>query len=113
MSNPPHTPDYIIDLARQHNLREWHLMSLREMLADIEHRRWADWQEYCHTVLREHFNDEGIEQVLARWDRQIKTSYDELSDEEKESDREQVDRYLEIVVSFLVNEADAPRRRHD
>jgi len=26
---------------------------LREQLAAIEHERWADWQKWCHKVLRE------------------------------------------------------------
>ena len=70
---------------------------LREQLAAIEHERWADWQKWCHKVLRE--NNPSPEQgdILERWDRQIETPYPELSEKEKDSDREQVDRYWQLV----------------
>ena len=70
---------------------------LREQLAAIEHERWADWQKYCHKVLRD--NNPSPEQgdILERWDRQINTPYAELSEKEKDSDREQVDRYWHLV----------------
>ena len=57
-----------------------------EKLADIEHQRWADWQEWCHKVLRENIEELGLEKILERWDRQIATPYSELSEEEKQSD---------------------------
>ena len=59
---------------------------LREQLAAIEHERWADWQKWCHKVLRE--NNPSPEQgdILERWDRQIETPYAELSEKEKQSD---------------------------
>ncbi len=70
---------------------------LREQLAAIEHERWADWQKYCHRVLRD--NNPSPEQgdILERWDRQIETPYAELSEAEKQSDREQVDRYWHLI----------------
>ncbi len=73
---------------------------LREQLAAIEHERWADWQKYCHKVLRD--NNPSPEQgdILERWDRQINTPYAELSEKEKDSDREQVDRYWHLVKAF-------------
>jgi hypothetical protein len=35
--------------------------------------------------------------LVARWERQIATRYDELSEEEKQSDREQVMKYLPLI----------------
>ena len=74
---------------------------LREQLADIEHQRWADWQRYCHKVLRE--NNPSPEQgdILERWDRQIETPYSELSEKEKDLDREQVNRYWKIIEEYI------------
>jgi hypothetical protein len=63
---------------------------LFEELADIEHQRWSDWQAYCHKVLRENCPSPELEEVLKRWDRQIATPYKDLSEKEKDSDREQV-----------------------
>jgi hypothetical protein len=70
---------------------------LREELAAIEHERWADWQKWCHKVLRENNPSPEIGDVLERWDRQIETPYSELSEKEKDSDREQVDRYWPLI----------------
>ena len=72
---------------------------LLEKLADIEHKRWADWQSWCHTVLREHCPSEKLEKVLERWDKQIATNYNDLSEEDKEKDREQVMRYWDLINS--------------
>jgi len=70
---------------------------LFEKLAEIEHERWSDWQGWCHKVLRENCPSPELEAVLERWDRQIATPYAELSEQEKESDREQVRRYWPLI----------------
>lgn len=70
---------------------------LIEKLADIEHQRWADWQSWCHKILRENCPSPELEKVLERWDRQIATPYKNLTEKEKESDREQVRRYLHLL----------------
>ena len=70
---------------------------LREKLAAIEHERWADWQKWCHKVLRENNPPPEQGDILERWDRQIETPYAELSEREKNSDREQVDRYWQLI----------------
>lgn len=41
---------------------------------------------------------------MLRWERQIATSYAELSEEEKEKDREQVRPYLPLIQSLLLSE---------
>ena len=80
---------------------------LREKLAAIEHQRWADWQRYVHSACRESKGIGGeptgeltIPSELARhWERQIETPYHELSEKEKNSDREQVDRYWQLITA--------------
>jgi len=74
---------------------------LYEKLADIEHQRWVDWQQYCHKVLRENIATLGLEAVLERWERQIATPYAQLSETEKQSDRDQVDRYWPLIQAVL------------
>lgn len=90
---------------------------LMEQLAAIEHERWADWQRYLHGKCSP-FIDEHTGAVLGlvipqplveRWERQIATSYDGLSEQEKESDREQVRRYLPL---FCQSPGTALRRFH-
>lgn len=78
---------------------------LREKLAAIEHQRWADWQKWCHDILRKELNignnkNLQLEKVLERWDRQINTPYEKLSDAEKASDMEQVDRYWPLIEEY-------------
>lgn len=76
---------------------------IKEKLAEIEHARWSDWQKYCHS--------RGIEDnqgylclpmgLVKQWERQIATPYAELSEEEKQSDRDQVGRYWHLVDSLI------------
>ena len=73
--------------------------ALVDQLAAIEHERWAHWQRYMHGKgIRQ--NDGALvipADLVARWERQIETSFPNLPNEEKESDREQVERYLPII----------------
>lgn len=75
-----------------------------EELADIEHQRWSDWQAWCHKILRENCPSPELEKVLERWDKQIATPYKDLSEQEKQSDRDQVARYFPIL-THLINKA--------
>ena len=43
-------------------------------------------------------------ELVERWEAQIATPYNELTDAEKESDREQVRRYLPLVAKALSGE---------
>lgn len=72
---------------------------LLEQLAAIEHERWCHWQRYMHE--KAHRNDDGSltlpATLVSRWERLMYTPYSMLTDEERESDREQVRRYLPIL----------------
>jgi hypothetical protein len=73
---------------------------LREKLAAIEHERWASWQNYVHSFLT--WSKDLQAWVLPhewkdRWQMQINTPYSHLSEEEKQSDRDQVDRYWPLI----------------
>lgn len=74
-----------------------------ERLAAIEHERWAHWQRYAHDQCER--RDDGSlvipAELAARWEAQIETPYAELSEQEKDSDREQVRRYLPTVIDAL------------
>ncbi len=84
-------------------IEDWE-KELKEKLADIEHQRWADWQNWCHKILRENCGSPELEKVLERWDKQIATSYKDLTEKEKDSDREQVDRYLPLIEELFSQE---------
>lgn len=74
-----------------------------EQLAAIEHERWAHWQRHVHRQCER--RDDGSlvipAALAARWETQTKTPYAELTEQERESDREQVLKYLPTVIAAL------------
>lgn len=79
------------------------LESLVEQLAHIEHERWSHWQQYMHS--KAHRQNDGSlilpADLVERWERQMETPYAELTEEEKESDREQVRKYLPLLLAHF------------
>jgi len=79
------------------------LDNLMETLAGVEHERWSHWQRYMHSKC-ERRSDGSLmipAELVAQWERQIVTPYGELSESEKQSDRDQVRRYLPIILKAL------------
>ena len=75
------------------------MTELFELLAAIEHERWSDWQKFVHDLC-ERLPDGRLAipaHNVERWERQIETPYDDLSEAEKESDRDQVRRYWHLL----------------
>lgn len=73
---------------------------LFEQLAAIEHERWADWQRHLHSKCKTMAAYKGLiipAEFVEQWERLIATPYAELSEKEKESDREQVRRYWDLI----------------
>jgi hypothetical protein len=75
---------------------------IKEQLADIEHQKWSHWQKYLHSKCVEHSDGKGEwvcfpSELFRHWERQINTPYSELTEKEKDSDREQVERYLYLI----------------
>lgn len=68
----------------------------REVLADVSHEIWASWMKWM--LNHAHRNPNGTVTLLSddvqRWDRQIVTPYRDLSEREKEGDRQQADKIL-------------------
>lgn len=72
---------------------------LIEELAAVEHKRWSHWQRYLHDQC-DQASDGSLTippDLARRWASQMATPYAELSEDEKNSDREQVARYLPII----------------
>lgn len=77
--------------------------ALLEELAAVEHERWSHWQRHVHSQC-ETTDDGGLlipPELVERWTAQLNTPYSALSEKEKESDREQVRRYLPKIASAL------------
>ena len=77
------------------------LNGLIDSLASIEHARWAHWQRYVHEHAKRQSDGSLVipSELVDRWERQIATAFEALSDQEKESDREQVRKYLPLIAS--------------
>lgn len=76
---------------------------LKDQLAAAEHERWAHWQSYMHDHGQRH-PDGSLTlpaYLVAQWEGQIKRPFAELTEQEKDSDREQVDRYLPLIVEAI------------
>ena len=66
-----------------------------EALASIEHDRWARW----HIYAKNNWTPENI----IRWDRQAETKYQDLTEEEKEKDRQEVRNYLWVIKNAIIS----------
>jgi hypothetical protein len=82
------------------------LNDLVEALAAVEHERWSHWQQYMHGKCTPVGGALLIPaELVKRWEAQLKTPYAQLTEEEKESDREQVRRYLPLIIQSLAPDA--------
>jgi hypothetical protein len=84
-------------------LAEQALNDLLETLAAIEHERWSHWQRYVHGKCIPQSDGALLipAEFVKRWEKQTVTPYSELTDTEKESDREQVRKYLPVIIRAL------------
>ena len=78
--------------------------SLRESLADLEHRQWAHWTDHMLKELApliagqvDTVEYDQADRTMSRWLRQIATDYERLTEAEKDSDREWANKVLELV----------------
>jgi hypothetical protein len=73
---------------------------LVEEMADLAHEIWANWMKYMFSqcIPTEFEEIVCIPMNLAkRWKRQMSTLYKDLSEHEKESDRQIARQYLDII----------------
>lgn len=72
-------------------------------LAAVEHERWAHWQRYMHDKGERRTDGSLVlpPDLVERWEAQIATRYADLSEAERESDREQVRRYIPLVADIV------------
>ena len=74
---------------------------MKEKLADLCHRQWSGWMRYMFE--KGTFNKDGSwtmpSHLVDRWVRQMITPYLQLSEKEQDSDRNEADRFLEVINS--------------
>ena len=91
-------------MSKYHKNLTQEQIELMEKLAHHEHARWAAWQNYLHSLCSIERDRSGKAlavqipvESFERWERQINTEYKDLSEAEKDSDREQVMRYWDLI----------------
>ena len=74
---------------------------LEEYLADKEHDSWSKWMKYLFS--KGTMNNNGSwtmpKWAVNRWTKQMNTPYSELSNTEKQSDRNEIQHILEVFKS--------------
>ena len=72
---------------------------LIEKLADLCHQQWSGWMKYLFEKCSK--NSEGHVEIprwaVERWIRQLYTHYEDLPDEEKESDRIEARKFIKLL----------------
>jgi hypothetical protein len=70
---------------------------LREKLAQLAHEQWSGWMKY---LFEKCTHPHGLcvipDWAEERWQRQMNTAYHDLSQEEKDSDRSEADKFLAV-----------------
>jgi hypothetical protein len=84
-----------------------------EAFAAMEHTRWSKWQSYLHSLCTK--NDDGSLTIpfasVIHWERQIGTPYSQLTEREKESDRNEVRPYTEMLRTAIETALKEERER--
>ena len=82
------------------------LQGAMEELAAVEHERWSHWQRFLHGKAERRPDGSLVlpAELVRRWERQMETAYADLGEAEKESDRDQVRRYLPAIVDALAGD---------
>lgn len=82
------------------------LNGLLEELSAFEHERWSHWQSYLHGKCRRHCDGSLTipAELVTHWETQMRTAYWVLTEEEKESDRDQVRKYLPVIKKALTSD---------
>lgn len=81
-----------------------------EVIAAVEHERWSHWQRYLHSQC-DAMPDGSLvipAALATRWDRQMHTPYEDLSDAERASDREQAQHYLAALRNSRLEAEQSP-----
>jgi hypothetical protein len=88
------------------NVVEDEAVDMKEALAELAHSQWSGWIKYMFSKCEK--TDDGRliipKWAVDRWTRQAHASYSELSEDEKDSDRTEADKFLAIFNKEKQNE---------
>lgn len=73
-------------------------LGMREKLAELAHEQWSGWMKY---LFKQCTHPHGLcvipDWAEEGWQRQMNTAYHDLSQEEKDSDRTEADKFLAVL----------------
>ena len=70
----------------------------KERLASIQHDIWSHWMKYQFSKCEEKDGSLIIpKELVERWKYQMNTKYSNLTEKEKDSDREQVSKFIHLI----------------
>ena len=71
---------------------------MKEELAEYAHKAWSGWMKYLFSKSCKQQNGDIVipKWAAERWIRQSNTKYSELQEDEKNSDRDEADKMIEI-----------------
>jgi len=74
---------------------------MREKLASLQHDIWTHWMHYLFSCCNKTNNGHYWipKDKVTHWKRQMSFKYDNLTEREKESDRDQADKILKLLES--------------
>lgn len=74
-----------------------------ERIATLCHIQWANWMKYVFSKCDR--TPEGTyiipKWAVDRWNQQINTSYSQLSEEEKDSDRREAEKFIKLIAKQI------------
>ena len=74
---------------------------IREKIAKVQHDQWSGWMEYLFSKCKGSDTGYFIPKVFVeRWERQMRTPYEELTDKEQDSDRIEADKLLSLILQL-------------
>ena len=77
-------------------------LAMKPVLAGYAHDAWSGWMKYLFEKSNE--NTDGTVTIpkwaVDRWKHQVSTKYQDLSDEEKESDLREAEKMISIMHGF-------------
>jgi len=82
---------------------------LHEALADLCHRQWSGWMTFLFSKCTR-INGGGRYipvEFVERWQRQIDTDYAGLSEDERDSDRKEADKFIDLIIATVSREVNA------
>ncbi len=89
---------------------------LVEELSHYEHASWAGWMKYLFSKCIKIPDYDGLliplESVIW-WERQANTQYKDLSEREKESDREEVRKILPVIEKYFLSSPQDPKEERN